>query len=372
MALVYVIEDDEPLREILAEALVTGIGAAVLAFGTVDEAVAAMEAYPPDMILSDLNLPGRSGLDVLEELDQRGLATPLVYLSGYLPTYLPHIPPRDNLVLLSKPFDLDDLLQHIYQTLSQASIEVPGAGAAPLGFLDYVQLSCVGGHTVEINLFGGEDGEELFGRVVVLGGELWSVQDAQGMGDDAFLRLASGPGLRVTCNALLHTGVPRNVHSTWNSLVEQSAYYRNDLRFQMGSQMGSQLGSQLGSHAGSQSDFYPGTVDESETSEEWFPMGEGMGGDAQPSFGSPSAPSPSGYTGWPATQRPEPVQFVEFAPPMAPQAPPSLDALIQAANAAEDGGHIGHALAYLEQAMAQYPGHPEILLATLRLKRMQS
>ncbi|MCA9002869.1 MAG: response regulator, partial [Planctomycetes bacterium] len=141
MALVYVIEDDEPLREILAEALVTGIGAAVLAFGTVDEAVAAMEAYPPDMILSDLNLPGRSGLDVLEELDQRGLATPLVYLSGYLPTYLPHIPPRDNLVLLSKPFDLDDLLQHIYQTLSQASIEVPGAGAAPLGFLDYVQLS---------------------------------------------------------------------------------------------------------------------------------------------------------------------------------------------------------------------------------------
>jgi hypothetical protein len=50
-------------------------------------------------------------------------------------------------------------------------------------------------------------------------------------------------------------------------------------------------------------------------------------------------------------------------------ADPTLDDFLAAASAAESGGAPADAIQHLERAMAQYPGHPEILLWILRLRR---
>jgi len=49
---------------------------------SVDAALQAIERTPPDLVLLDLVMPGRSGLDLLGELSQRGAIPPVIILSA--------------------------------------------------------------------------------------------------------------------------------------------------------------------------------------------------------------------------------------------------------------------------------------------------
>ncbi|MEZ5973959.1 MAG: response regulator [Planctomycetota bacterium] len=328
MSLVYVIEDDTPLREILAEALTHGIGVGVLGCASVTEAAMSFGAYPPAMILCDLNLPDRSGLEILDELDRACLEVPVVFVSGYLPTYRAYIPERANISLLAKPFDLNTLLQFVLDELNrQHAAEDPENHE--MGFYDYVRLACVGGHTVEINLFDSETGAELVGRVLVLGGQLWSAQDGDGAGSEAFERLANMKTGQVTCNALLNTAVQRNIHEPWDGLLLRA--------------MSHQPVHQAGTST---------AAPESRRKVRWTPgtgidRRNGLPGRAVRRAGPGRRQSGSDSGLLAAEPAPE--------PPPAP-AVPTLSDLIQAANYAEDQGNPRLALNYLEQAMAQYPG----------------
>ena len=349
MALVYVIEEDAALREILVDALRCGGDCEVWGFGSVDEAASGLSQQSADLVISELHLAGRSGLDMLAELERYGLMSPVIFMSQFLEDYGPYLPQRDNMELLAKPFDLEVLVEHVGATLQawvpesnpQASASRPleplekneAGEAAPFGLFDYVQLSCVGGHTVEINVFDGADGGNLVGRVVVLGGELWSAQDAQGMGSDAFLRLASQPDTQVTCNALLQTSLARNIHGAWDALLLRAATLRDDASERLAR----------------------GVDGDTLQAEPWA-----AGPVERPTFAGPPAGYETGQIPMPAGQMPAP------APEVAATLP--LDAYIQAANQAEDAGQPDHALAYLEQAAALYTGHPEILLAVMRLR----
>jgi two-component system response regulator DesR len=89
------------IRTVLAEdqGMVRGAFAALLALepdievvataADGDEALAAVMDYRPDVLLTDIEMPGRSGLDVAAELARRGLPTRVVIVttfarSGYL------------------------------------------------------------------------------------------------------------------------------------------------------------------------------------------------------------------------------------------------------------------------------------------------
>ena len=220
MGLVFVIEDEPELRDGLIEALGRLPGVQAYGFGMVQEAVDVLESHPPDLILTDLNLPERCGLDMLGELDARGLNPPVVLISGYLEAYREYIPERSGLVTLAKPFDLNVLLDHVQQVLGAASVEAPEPSA--FGLFEYLKLACLGAHTVEILVFSDAPTGDLVGRVVVLGGQLWSAQDSQGMGADAFLRLACLAGGGVACNALQRTALMRNIYQGWDSLVARA------------------------------------------------------------------------------------------------------------------------------------------------------
>ncbi|WP_369054118.1 response regulator [Kineococcus terrestris] len=84
MAKVLVVEDDQDIRTLL-EVRLRGAGHRVLGAGSADEAHAVLaERGAPDVVVSDVTLPGTSGLDLVRALraDERYAAVPVVFLSG--------------------------------------------------------------------------------------------------------------------------------------------------------------------------------------------------------------------------------------------------------------------------------------------------
>jgi len=107
---VLVVEDESPIRDLVTDSLEEeGYGLEVAA--SVEEAELRIAEEPPDLIVLDLRLPGRSGWDFLRQRhdDPKLAAIPVLVLSAA---------PEDRLLeakelgadgFLSKPFDLDIL-----------------------------------------------------------------------------------------------------------------------------------------------------------------------------------------------------------------------------------------------------------------------
>ena len=106
---ILIVEDEATLRRIIARNL-TSRGHLVTEAETVAEAIEALRTARPDLILLDINLPDRSGWDVLRALRAQQMEVPTVIVSavrvsqGRLAEFQP-------LAYLPKPFPLEALLR---------------------------------------------------------------------------------------------------------------------------------------------------------------------------------------------------------------------------------------------------------------------
>jgi len=78
---VIIVEDEEALR-VAYERLLSAAGLSVYSFGTAEEALAHLESESADALVSDINLPGISGIDLLHEIRKRDLDLPVLVISG--------------------------------------------------------------------------------------------------------------------------------------------------------------------------------------------------------------------------------------------------------------------------------------------------
>lgn len=81
---VLVVDDHEVVRRGLRLVLSEGLpGAELGEAGSADQALATLAFEPWDLLLLDINIPGRSGLDVLEEVRRRWPRLPVLVVSAY-------------------------------------------------------------------------------------------------------------------------------------------------------------------------------------------------------------------------------------------------------------------------------------------------
>ncbi len=213
---VLIIEDESTLRGSMARGLEKLDNIQVLVAGTLDEGLAEIDAKGADLILSDLDLPGRPGVELFGELAKRDLRTPLVFLSAYLDAYRSSLPPNEGFEVYEKPVSLNDLREIVTRKLG----EEDGEGReTPFGVLDYLQLACLGRHSVIIFA---KDARGHEGKVLVYRGEIWHAQDAEGQGKEAFDRLIfATKGVR--CSAHNAALPERSIHESWESLMITAA-----------------------------------------------------------------------------------------------------------------------------------------------------
>jgi two-component system CheB/CheR fusion protein len=125
---VLVLEDDPDVREVIT-VMLEDSGAVVTATATVAAALSALEVVRPDVLLSDLSLPGRDGYDFIRsvrELDQaHGGSIPAIALTAYASTE-----DRERVMAagfqkyLAKPIDLPELVAAIVMLTDDPSSDL--------------------------------------------------------------------------------------------------------------------------------------------------------------------------------------------------------------------------------------------------------
>lgn len=132
---VLIIDDDRELAAMLGE-LLQREGYTVEAHHGADTGVAALRAAEPDLLILDVMLPERSGLDVLRELRLASSRLPVMMLTA-------RGDPIDRILglelgaddYLAKPFDPRELLARIRAILRRATATPASADASPAGEL---------------------------------------------------------------------------------------------------------------------------------------------------------------------------------------------------------------------------------------------
>jgi two-component system response regulator PilR (NtrC family) len=80
MAEILVVDDDDIIRETLCELLSEDHACQTAA--TAEEALAKLESQAFDVVLTDISMPGLSGLDLLNRVVQLYPGTPVIVVSG--------------------------------------------------------------------------------------------------------------------------------------------------------------------------------------------------------------------------------------------------------------------------------------------------
>lgn len=214
-ARVLIVEDEDVLRESMIRGIAKLAGITVLGVNSVDAAVAEIEREPLDLILSDIDLPGRVGIELIGEVGRRHLDIPIVFISAYLKSYSAQIPRHARVDVREKPVPLSELREIVSHYCGDSGNGSQEA-STPFSVADYLQISCLGNHSVVLEVAG-----ESPGMIVVHQGTVWSASDVEGGGEGAFYRLATKTSVR--CRALSGPPPDRNLERQWEFLLMESA-----------------------------------------------------------------------------------------------------------------------------------------------------
>ena len=127
-ALVHVIDDDEAVRASLSFLL----EAAGLACRTWDSAFAFLGSDgcgSGDCIVTDVRMPGMTGLQLVSELSARGMTTPVIMITGHGDVAMAvEALKRGVTDFLEKPFDDEALVAAIRDALKKTANKAPTQG----------------------------------------------------------------------------------------------------------------------------------------------------------------------------------------------------------------------------------------------------
>jgi two-component system response regulator FixJ len=115
--IVYVIDDDSAARDSL-EFLLAAHGLTVRAFETAESFLGALPKGGDGCVVTDVRMPGMTGIELLRELNNRSFAMPVIVITGHGDIPLAVEAMREGAAdFLEKPYDEEALLRSISRSL---------------------------------------------------------------------------------------------------------------------------------------------------------------------------------------------------------------------------------------------------------------
>ena len=118
-AVVYVVDDDQGMCQALAS-LFRSVGLRAQTFGSAREFLDASLSDAPGCMVLDVQLPGLSGLDLQQELTDRGFQIPIIFITGHADVPMTVQAMKAGAVeFLTKPFSDQDLLNAVQSAVDR-------------------------------------------------------------------------------------------------------------------------------------------------------------------------------------------------------------------------------------------------------------
>jgi len=127
---VWIIDDDKSIRWVIEKAL-TREGIAYQSFAAAQEGLDALHKNPPQVVISDIRMPGASGLDFMQQLKAKLPTTPVIIMTAYSDLESAVAAFQGGAFeYLPKPFDVDHAVELIRRALDESMREIPEAEIA--------------------------------------------------------------------------------------------------------------------------------------------------------------------------------------------------------------------------------------------------
>lgn len=213
---ILILEDEAALRHALCRVLRQYPDLTVFDTGSLGDAIRLLEQRP-NLVVSDLDLPDGSGLDLLQELAFRGLRVPVIFVTAYLSKYQAELPTSAHIDVLEKPFANQELAALILTRLDHH-----GAAPPPSAFsvADYLQLAGMARRDVCLTITGAQGA---VGKIIVQDGQTAWAEDQIGQGVEAFRRLAFLSHAEVICQPAKARVPSPNVRGSLEQLLLDAA-----------------------------------------------------------------------------------------------------------------------------------------------------
>ena len=128
---VWIVDDDRSIRWVFEKAL-SREGIAYSSFASAREALDALASGAPQVLVSDVRMPGQSGIELLQEVKQKHPAVPVIVMTAYSDLESAVAAFQGGAYeYLPKPFDVDQAVELIRRALDESQREQ--AALEPVG-----------------------------------------------------------------------------------------------------------------------------------------------------------------------------------------------------------------------------------------------
>jgi FixJ family two-component response regulator len=117
--IVYIVDDDEAMRDSL-KWLLESRGLKVKIFASSEEFLGTLQGEPAGCMVLDVRMPGMNGLQLYEQLQVRGCALPVIFITGHgdVPMAVSALK-RGAADFIEKPFNDQEMLSLIERCMEQ-------------------------------------------------------------------------------------------------------------------------------------------------------------------------------------------------------------------------------------------------------------
>lgn len=190
MKRVLIVDDEEDMLWMLQRNLSKGLkNVEILAAKSGEEALAILSDKSANLVISDINMPGMSGLDLLVEVNNRYPETSVIIMTAYPSNaYENEAMMSGCLRFIEKPFDIKDMRQIVEKVLKQDD-RFQGT-IDGIDLLDIVQFNGLSGASAALKVTTIEQD----GMIFFKNGQVVHAMCGKQVGEDAFFTILSFQG----------------------------------------------------------------------------------------------------------------------------------------------------------------------------------
>ena len=121
---VWLVDDDASIRWVLEKAL-KGSGMTAKSFDQADNVLMALRSEAPDVLMTDIRMPGRSGLDLLKDIQISRPGLPVIVMTAHSDLDAAVAAYQGGAFeYLPKPFDIDKAVDLVRRAAQQATVSI--------------------------------------------------------------------------------------------------------------------------------------------------------------------------------------------------------------------------------------------------------